>query len=231
VASPDLLSCTQLAVGYRGRAVLTGVDFSVPAGTTLALAGPNGAGKSTLIKAVLGLAEAVSGTLTVRARPAYVPQAAELDPDFPVSAAGVVLMGRYRTIGWWRPTGRADRQAARAALEQVGLGDRAGIRFGLLSGGQRQRVLLARAIAAESSLLLLDEPFNGVDATSQEAIVQALVGLTAAGAGVVLSTHDLSLAGRIADQVALLNGRQWAVGAPQATLTTELLRRTYGGWQ
>ena len=223
-----LLRCTDAAVGYRGRAVLTGVGFSVPAGATIALVGPNGAGKSTLIKAVLGLADVLGGTLERHGVPAYVPQVGDLDPDFPVSAAGVVLMGRYRRIGWWRPTGRADRRAALAALDQVGLADRARTRFGLLSGGQRQRVLLARAIAAESRLLLLDEPFNGVDATSQEAIVQTLAGLTAAGAGVVLSTHDLALAHRIGDQVCLLNGQQRAVGTPDETLTPELLRRTYG---
>jgi manganese/iron transport system ATP-binding protein len=225
------------AVGYRGRAVLTDLDLDLAGGRTLALVGPNGAGKSTLIKSVLGLSEVVGGTLTVLGRPvararglaAYVPQVDSLDADFPVSAADVVLMGRYRRIGWWRPTGRADRRAALAALDRVGLAGRARTRFGLLSGGQRQRVLVARAIAAESRLLLLDEPLNGVDVTSQEAILRVLGELTAAGAALVVSTHDLGLAGRIADQVCLLNGRQWAAGRPADVLTGELLRRAYGG--
>jgi manganese/iron transport system ATP-binding protein len=216
-------------LGYRGRAVLRGVDFTVRDGETLALVGPNGAGKSTLIKAVLGMAEVVSGEVVARAPVGYVPQIDSLDADFPVSAADVVLMGRYRRIGWWRPTGRADRAAVRDALDRVGLADRARVRFGLLSGGQRQRVLVARAIAAEARLLLLDEPLNGVDATSQEAILRALGELTASGAALVVSTHDLNVAARIADQVCLLNGRQWAVGAPADVLTGDVLRQAYGG--
>ena len=238
MASGDIaLRYAGAALGYRGRAVLTDVDFTLRGGRTLALVGPNGAGKSTLIKSVLGLAEVVGGAVTVLGRPvaqarglaAYVPQVDSLDADFPVSAADVVLMGRSRRIGWWRPTGRADRRAALAALDRVGLADRARVRFGLLSGGQRQRVLVARAIAAESRLLLLDEPLNGVDATSQAAILRALGELTAAGAALLISTHDLGVAARIADQVCLLNGRQWAAGAPADVLTGELLRRAYGG--
>jgi manganese/iron transport system ATP-binding protein len=138
-------------------------------------------------------------------------------------------MGRYRKIGWWRPTRATDRRIARAALDRVGLADRAGHRFGLLSGGQRQRVLLARAIAAEPRLLLLDEPFNGVDAVSQDAIVTVLRELTAAGTALVLSTHDLTVARDLADQVCLLNRRQWSVGPPAETLTAGPLRRAYGG--
>ena len=237
MAEGSALRFAAAGLGYRGRAVLTDVDFTLADGGTLALVGPNGAGKSTLIKSVLGMAEVVGGAVTVAGRPvararglaAYVPQVDSLDADFPVSAADVVLMGRYRRIGWWRPTGRADRAAAVAALDRVGLADRARVRFGLLSGGQRQRVLVARAIAAESRLLLLDEPFNGVDASSQEAILRALGELTAAGAALVVSTHDLAVAARIAGQVCLLNGRQWAVGPPADVLTGELLRRAYGG--
>jgi manganese/iron transport system ATP-binding protein len=228
---------TGAAVGYAGRPVLTGVDLDLHAGQRLVLVGPNGAGKSTLIKSMLGLADVVAGTAEVfggtpaqaRGRCGYVPQVDDPDADFPVSAGQVVLMGRYRRMGWWRPARAADRRAVRDALDRVGLGELARRRFGLLSGGQRQRVLLARAIAAEPRLLLLDEPFNGVDAVSREAILAVLLELTAAGTALVLSTHDLALARDLADVVCLVNGRQWAVGPPAGTLAAEPLRRAYGG--
>jgi manganese/iron transport system ATP-binding protein len=224
------------ALGYRGATVLRDVDLALPAGQVLALVGPNGAGKSTLIKAALGLAQVITGTAEVlgrspaqaRGETGYVPQLDALDPDFPVCAHQVVLMGRYRPIGWWRPTGRADRQLALDALGRVELADRARTRFGLLSGGQRQRVLIARALVAQPRLLLLDEPFNGVDGTSQMTILTVLSELAAAGTAVVVSTHDLTVAGDIADMVCLLNGRQWAAGPPRETLTAERLRQAYG---
>ena len=223
-------------IGYHGTPVLTGVDLELAAGQRLVLVGPNGAGKSTLIRSVLGLAPVLAGTAIVlgrapvRARPltGYVPQTGALDPDFPVTAAQVVMMGRYRRIGWWRPARAADRAAVRAALDRVGLADRAGQHFGILSGGQRQRVLLARAIAAEPRLLLLDEPFNGVDVVSQEAILAVLRELSAAGTALVVSTHDLHVARDLADQVCLLNGRQWAIGPPAEVLRADHLRRAYG---
>jgi manganese/iron transport system ATP-binding protein len=139
-----------------------------------------------------------------------------------------VLMGRYRRIGWLRRPGRADRDAALAALGEVGLAARAGVRFGLLSGGQRQRVLLARAIAQRARLLLLDEPFNGVDATSTDAILDVLTRLRAEGAAVVLSTHDLSIAHLACDDACLLNRHQVAFGPVTVTLTGDRLRQTYG---
>ncbi|MDT5042370.1 MAG: manganese/zinc/iron transport system binding protein [Actinoplanes sp.] len=232
----SVLRFARAAVGYRGRAVLHDVTFDLGAGRTAALVGPNGGGKSTLIRSVLGMADVVEGTVTVlgavpgRAlgQIAYVPQLDTLDADFPVSAAHVVLMGRYRLIGWWRPTRAADRRIAEEALDRVGLAGRARDRFGLLSGGQRQRVLVARALAAQPRLLLLDEPFNGVDAVSQAAILRVLAELAADGTAVVISTHDLSLAGRVADLVCLVNGRQYAAGRPGETLTAGLLRQAYG---
>jgi manganese/iron transport system ATP-binding protein len=229
------LRLTGVSVGYSGTPVVTGVDLELRPGQRLALVGPNGAGKSTLIKSLLGLADVLAGSATVldraparaRALTGYVPQTGNLDPDFPVSARQVVMMGRYRRLGWWRPARSADRRAVADALDRVGLADRAGMRFGLLSGGQRQRVLLARAIAAEPRLLLLDEPFNGVDAVSQEAIVRVLRELSADGTALVLSTHDLAVARDLADLVCLVNGRQWAVGPPGETLTAGPLRQTY----
>ncbi|MET0496258.1 MAG: metal ABC transporter ATP-binding protein [Actinoplanes sp.] len=234
--SDTVLRFAGASVGYHARPVLRDVDLHVTAGRTLALVGPNGAGKSTLIKAVVGLAQVLTGTATVLGTPVgkarglagYVPQLDTLDADFPVTALQVVLMGRYRRIGWWRPTGSADHRAAREALDRVGLSDRAGHGFGTLSGGQRQRVLLARALAAEPRLLLLDEPFNGVDAVSQQAIVAVLRQLSAAGTALVVSTHDLTVARELADLVCLLNGRQWAVGTPGETLTAGPLSQAYG---
>jgi manganese/zinc/iron transport system ATP- binding protein len=219
-----------VTVGYRGTRVLTGVDLTLGKGERLVLVGPNGAGKSTLIKSMVGLADVLGGTAVVPRREecGYVPQVGELDASFPVTARQVVLMGRYRRIGWWRPTRPADRQAAREALDRVGLGDQGGRPFGVLSGGQRQRVLLARALAAEPRLLLLDEPFNGIDVVSQEAILGVLRAVTEAGTALVLSTHDLALARELADVVCLVNGRQWAAGPPGVTLTAETLSRAYG---
>jgi manganese/iron transport system ATP-binding protein len=226
-----------VSVGYHGTPVLTGIDLDLRAGQRLALIGPNGAGKSTLIKSMIALVPVLAGTADVlgctpaQARPftGYVPQTDSLDADFPVTAAQVVMMGRYRRIGWWRPARATDRRAVSEALDRVGLADRAGRQFGLLSGGQRQRVLLARAIVAGPRLLLLDEPFNGVDAVSQEAILIVLRDLAAAGTALVVSTHDLALARELADVVCLLNGRQWSVGPPAQALNADTLRRAYGG--
>ena len=232
-----LLAIRHAAVAYDRLPVVEDVDGMVGPGQSVALIGPNGAGKSTLIKAVLGLLPVVRGSIEVlgrspasaRSEVAYVPQADTLDPEFPVSALQVVLMGRYRRIGWVRRASRADRAAARSALEAVGLSERASARFGVLSGGQRQRVLLARAIAQEPRLLLLDEPFNGVDAVSQDLLLAALQRLRAEGAAVVMATHDLGLAHLACDEVCLLNRHQVGFGPIGTTLTPELLRATYGG--
>jgi manganese/iron transport system ATP-binding protein len=223
-------------VAYDAPLVLEDVNGSVAAGEAVALIGPNGGGKSTLIKAVLGLVPVVAGEIRVlgrrpvdaRTSVAYVPQAETLDPEFPISVEQVVLMGRYRRVGWLRYPGRADRAAATQALASVGLAERARDRFGTLSGGQRQRVLLARALVAEPRLLLLDEPFNGVDAVSQEALLTALAKVRATGTAVVVSTHDLSIAHLACDQVCLLNRHQFGFGPVELTLTPERLRDTYG---
>jgi manganese/iron transport system ATP-binding protein len=236
-AEPPVLELRHVAVAYDRVPVVEDVDGTVPAGASVALIGPNGAGKSTLIRAVLGLLPVVRGSVTVFGRPpqaarrqvAYVPQADTLDAEFPVSAFQAVLMGRYPRVGWVRRPGAADRRAARRALEEVGLEGQASARFGTLSGGQRQRVLLARAIAQEPGLLLLDEPFNGVDAVSQELLLAALRRLRAGGAAVVMATHDLGLAHLACDEVCLLNRHQIGFGPIGTTLTPERLRATYGG--
>jgi manganese/iron transport system ATP-binding protein len=236
-AEPPVLELRHVAVAYDRVPVVEDVDGVVPAGQSVALIGPNGAGKSTLIRAVLGLVPVVRGSVAVLGRPphasrrqvAYVPQADTLDAEFPVSAFQAVLMGRYPRVGFIRRPGAADRQAAWRALEAVGLTELASTRFGILSGGQRQRVLLARAIAQEPRLLLLDEPFNGVDARSQELLLAALRQLRTAGAAVVMATHDLGLAHLACDEVCLLNRHQIGFGPIDTTLTPERLRATYGG--
>jgi manganese/iron transport system ATP-binding protein len=235
-AAGTALLLEHAAIAYDTAPVLEGVHGRVRAGEAVALLGPNGAGKSTLIKAALGLLPVVHGSITVlgrspaaaRADVAYVPQADTLDPEFPISAAQVVLMGRYRKAGWLRRPGRADRRIAADALELVGLADRARHRFGMLSGGQRQRVLLARAIAQQPRLLLLDEPFNGVDLVSQDALLTAIGTLKRAGAAVVISTHDLTLAHLACETACLLNHHMFGFGPVDAVLTPERLRAAYG---
>jgi manganese/iron transport system ATP-binding protein len=225
------------SLAYGRSTVVEDVDGTVHSGQAVALIGPNGAGKTTLLRSVLGLVDVVGGRVEVLGRTpararrdvAYVPQVDTLDAQFPVSVGQVVLMGRYRDVGWLRRPGTADRDIAADALAQVGLAERTGDRFGMLSGGQRQRVLLARAIAQRPRLLLLDEPFNGVDAVSQQALLRALGTLQEQGAAVVVSTHDLALAHLACDEVCLLDRHQVAFGPTEATLTPELLRRAYGG--
>jgi manganese/iron transport system ATP-binding protein len=236
LATPALV-LDRVAAAYGREPVLEGVNGVVEPGGAVALIGPNGAGKTTLIKAILGLVPLVAGRIDVlgttpaAARPgvAYVPQAEALDAEFPVSVLQVVLMGRYRRIGWGRRPSRHDKAVAGDALDQVGLAHRAGDRFGLLSGGQRQRVLLARAVAQQARLLLLDEPFTGVDATTTDSVLGVLRRLREDGVAVVMSTHDLSVAHLACDDACLLNRHQVAFGPVEDALTPELLKATYGG--
>ena len=234
--SSPALALSGVTAAYGREPVVEGVTGRVEPGGSLALIGPNGAGKSTLIKAVLGLVPLVSGTVEVlglppakaRGQVAYVPQAEALDRNFPVSALQVVLMGRYRRIGWLRRPSAADKAVAVEALERVGLAERAGDRFGTLSGGQRQRVLMARAMAQQARLLLLDEPFTGVDTTSTDLLLDVLEGLRADGVAVVMATHDLSVAHLACGDACLINRRQVAFGPIEEALTAERLRDTYG---
>ena len=231
-----VLHVHHLAVAYDHEVVLDGVHLRLDAGDSVALIGPNGAGKSTFLKAILGLVPAAEGYVEVNGRPpakarrevAYVPQIDALDPQFPISAGQVVLMGRYPHVGWVRRPSRRDRDIASEALAEVGLADRAGSRFGHLSGGQRQRVLIARAIAQQASLLLLDEPFNGVDAVTQEVLLTVLARLRAAGTAVVMATHDVAVAHLACGHACLLNRRQVAFGPIESSLTADLLTEVYG---
>jgi ABC-type Mn2+/Zn2+ transport system ATPase subunit len=217
-----------LAGGYApGAEVITGLGFAFEPGTIVAVLGPNGGGKTTLFRALLGELPLRRGTVELPARPAYVPQTDRTRLDFPVSALDVVLMGAYGRTRAWRRLARADRDAARATLDRVGLGDRARRRFGALSGGQRQRVLIARALLQDSPVILLDEPLSGVDAASATRI-EALFGeLRDEGRVLLVATHDVEQARRW-DRVVCVNGQQIAYGPPAETLTTDVLSRTYG---
>lgn len=234
--SRPLLEVVDGVVIYGRQVALEAVDITIRPGEAVALIGPNGAGKSTLLKAVLGLLPLAGGTVSVfggpperaRSRVAYVPQEDALDSEFPVSVLQVALMGRYRSIGWGRHPSAADRGRAIGALDEVGLADKAHVRFGTLSGGQRQRVLLARAVAQEAKLLLLDEPFNGLDSTTTDILIEVLARLRSEGAGVVMSTHDLAVAHLTCGEACLLNRRQVAYGPIADTLTPEHLAATYG---
>jgi ABC-type Mn2+/Zn2+ transport system ATPase subunit len=215
-----------LAGGYEAE-VLSGVEFALDPGTIAAVLGPNGGGKTTLFRAVLGELPQRRGVVELEGRPAYVPQTDRTQLDFPVSALDVVLMGAYGRTPAWRRLARADRDAARGALQRVGLGDRARHRFGTLSGGQRQRVLIARALLQDSRVLLLDEPLSGVDTTSAARIEELFEQLRSEGRILLVATHDVELARRW-DRVVCLHGEQIAFGPPAEVLTTDVLRRTYG---
>jgi manganese/iron transport system ATP-binding protein/manganese/zinc/iron transport system ATP- binding protein len=203
------------------------VTFSAAAGQAVAVLGPNGGGKTTLFRALLGELPAVAGSVSHDGAPAYVPQTERSRLDFPVSALDVALMGAYARTPWYRRVAAGDRDLARHALARVGLGDRAGDRFGALSGGQRQRVLVARALVQDARLLLLDEPFAGVDRASEEAIMGILDELRAEGRVLLVATHDIEQARRW-DRVLCLRGEQIAYGPPASTLTTDVLEATYG---
>ncbi len=232
-----VLRVESVTVTYNGRVALRDATFSAYAGERVAVVGPNGAGKTTLFKAIVGLLPLESGTVEVfRCNPqrervsiGYVPQREEVDLSFPVTVADVVMMGRIGHIGYLRRPSRRDREAVRQALEQVGLTDLVNRPLGELSGGQIQRTFIARALAQEAPLLLMDEPFAGVDATSEEAILRLLDLLRENGVTVLLATHDLRMAAERFDRVLLLNGEVVACGPPGEVLCPAALQRVYGG--
>jgi manganese/zinc/iron transport system ATP- binding protein len=226
-----------LTVAYRTQPVLWDVDLRLPAGQLIAIVGPNGAGKSTLLKAILGLVPTVTGWVQVfgeayarrRSWVGYVPQRESVDWDFPTSALDVVTMGLYGQIGWLRRPGKRHRETALACLEKVGMRELAKRQISQLSGGQQQRVFLARALAQDARLYLMDEPFAGVDATTERAILTLLKELRSAGRTVVAVHHDLQTVAEYFDHVVLLNLRLVAAGPVATTFTAETLQRTYGG--
>ncbi|WP_022892455.1 metal ABC transporter ATP-binding protein [Agromyces subbeticus] len=246
---PPVLRLRGAAFTYPGGAGVSGLQLDISPGEAVALIGPNGAGKSTLLKGILGLVPKTAGTIELGgargAAPApigrigsahaasgmiaFLPQSAELDPDFPISLEQVVMQGRYRGLGLFRWPGRADGAAVRHALETVGLAELARRPFGELSGGQRQRGLLARALASEPALLLLDEPFNGLDQANRDALVDTIRTLKTRGVAVLVSTHDLELARLVCDTVVLVNGTQLASGPVDEVLTLGNVQECFEG--
>jgi ABC-type Mn2+/Zn2+ transport system ATPase subunit len=224
----SLVAAEALSAAYGpGEPALDGVTFAAEPGEVVGVLGPNGGGKTTLLRVLLGELAPRSGQIRLAARPAYVPQTERARLDFPVSAGDVALMGAYPRAPWWRPVPRSERRHAQEALERVGLADRAGEPFGALSGGQRQRVLIARALVQDAPVLLLDEPFSGVDRVSEERITAVLRELRDDGRALLIATHDVEQA-RGFDRVLCLNRRQVAFGAPDEVLTTGVLEATYG---
>ena len=233
----DCLVIRDLTVAYDRKLVLQGVSADIARGQVIGIIGPNGGGKSTLLKAILGMAPIVSGSVklfgrdarAMRSRIAYVPQREVIDWDFPVSVDDVVLMGRYPRSGWLRRTTRRDREVAHQMLDRVGMLPLRDDQIGQLSGGQQQRAFIARALAQEADVLLLDEPMTGIDAGTQEVILQVIEEQRVAGKIVLLATHDLVSASCACDCLCCVNERMISYGPLDETYTSENLARTYGG--
>jgi manganese/zinc/iron transport system ATP- binding protein len=231
------IQVTDLTVAYQAKPVLWDIDLYVPSGILMAIVGPNGAGKTTLIKSILGLIPAAAGQVLIHGQPydeqrqlvAYVPQRGSVDWDFPTSVLDVVMMGRYGTLGWIRRPGQEEKEMAKAALAKVGMADYSQRQISQLSGGQQQRVFLARALVQDAQVYFMDEPFQGVDATTERAIIALLKELREAGKTVVAVHHDLQTVPEYFDWVTLLNVRRVASGPVDQVFTDDNLRLTYGG--
>jgi anchored repeat-type ABC transporter ATP-binding subunit len=235
---PTLLELTNLTVAYGQNVVLRDVSLKLSGGQLVGIIGPNGAGKTTLLKTILGITT-YRGQVQIegkslkqsRLKLAYVPQREEVRWDFPVTVGDVVMMGRYRRIGWVRNPGSHDHAVVDEVLRQVEMYDLKNRQISQLSGGQQQRVFVARALAQEGDIILLDEPLTGVDATSQEVVLNTLKRLKANGKLILMATHDLNAAAQECDRVACINRRLVAVDYPRNIFnaTSDVLSQTYGG--
>ena len=232
------LQVQRLSAGYPGhRQAIQNVSFTVNRGERLAVIGPNGAGKSTLFKALAGIIPHTSGNvstygldcLTSHTLIGYVPQYEDVDWQFPATVFDVVMMGRIRKIGWLRFPRKVDREGVYNALEQVGMSHLVNRQIGQLSGGQKRRVFIARALVQETDIILLDEPFSGVDVTAEDEIMETLESLNRAGITIMLSTHDLQTASTRFDRLMLINQQLIAIGKPEEVFTPSNLRKVYGG--
>jgi manganese/zinc/iron transport system ATP- binding protein len=231
------VSVRDLSIAYHRKLVLRDIQFDVPEGNLVGIVGPNGAGKSTLIKAILGILPLTSGEVTIYGKPyheqraivGYVPQRESVDWDFPTNALDVVLMGRYGKLGWFKRPRSEDRDFAYECLEKVGMADFAKRQISQLSGGQQQRVFLARSLAQDAQVYFMDEPFVGVDAATEKAIIQILNELKAQKKTVLVVHHDLQTVREYFDWLILLNLRQIAVGPSNQVFTATNLQKAYGG--
>ncbi len=236
-SAPSALEVRRLTASYSSRPVLWDVDAEIPSGVLAAIVGPNGAGKSTLLKAVVGLLKVDSGHVLIDGLPAgraldrvaYVPQRDEVDWDFPITVREVVEMGRYRSTGWIRRLKKSDHEKVEEAITRVGMTPYATRQIGELSGGQRQRVFIARALAQEAPVMLLDEPFAGVDARTESVLLDLLSEFRDEGRTVIVVHHDIGTVRARFDWALLLNVRNVACGPVAEALSDEMLRRAYGG--
>lgn len=226
-----------LTVTYQKKPAIWNIDFSLPSASIVGIVGPNGAGKSTVTKAIMGLVSIASGYVKlweqpldkVRKRVSYMPQRETIDWDFPASALDIALMGRYGQMGLWKRLSKQDREIAHDALQKVGMTAFANRQISQLSGGQQQRVFLARALAQQADLYLMDEPFAGVDATTENAILQLMTDMRNEGKTIIVVHHDLQSAYQYFDWIVMLNTKLVASGPKEQVFNQELLNETYGG--
>ncbi|MDP2778004.1 MAG: metal ABC transporter ATP-binding protein [Anaerolineales bacterium] len=234
--TPHRLEIENASIGYGDKIVMRNLTFQVPHGARLAVVGPNGAGKSTLFKALVGILPLHGGRILIHGKllgahkdcVAYIPQREEVDWRFPVTVSDVVMMGRFGQMGWLSRPSKADRQIVRKSMEQMGIADLAAHSIGQLSGGQQQRAFLARAIAQEPHILLMDEPFTGVDVTTQDVTLNLLDHLHNQQVTTIISTHDLNLAASRFDLILLLNHRLIAYGTPSQVFAKDNLAQAFG---
>jgi manganese/zinc/iron transport system ATP- binding protein len=229
--SETVLAVRALHLSYDEQTALHDISFEIPAGDMLAIIGPNGAGKSSLLKSIMGLVQPRKGGVIEvdRKRLAYVPQHQAVDWQFPVTVHDVVMMGLARQIGWLRFPRREHLQRVEAALERVGMSAYSKRQIGELSGGQRQRVFIARALAQKNDILLLDEPFAGIDASTENELINTISALNEEGITILLTTHDINMAFKRFKRILAINHSLVGIGSPQEMYTPEMLTRLYGG--